>query len=75
LAAASLPTSSAAVLDDFGMRELTASQAEDLYELITERAGRSRILTSNRNPADWYPLFPDPSSPAHPASRLPAARR
>ena len=43
-----------------GMRELTAAQADDLYELITERAGRSLILTSNRAPADWYPLFPNP---------------
>jgi DNA replication protein DnaC len=48
------------VLDDFAMRELTAAQADDLYELITERAGRSLILTSNRSPADWYPLFPNP---------------
>nr|WP_269467514.1 ATP-binding protein [Amycolatopsis albispora] len=45
------------VLDDFGMRELTTTQADDLYELITERAGRSLILTSNRAPQDWYPLF------------------
>ena len=42
------------------MRELTAPQADDLYELITERAGKSLILTSNRAPADWYPLFPNP---------------
>ena len=48
------------ILDDFGMRELTAPQADDLYELITERAGKSLILTSNRAPADWYPLFPNP---------------
>src|SRR6266702_8572578 len=48
------------VLDDFGMRELTAPQADDLYELITERAGKSLILTSNRSPVDWYPLFPNP---------------
>ena len=27
------------ILDDFAMRELTAAQADDLYELITERAG------------------------------------
>jgi DNA replication protein DnaC len=39
------------VLDDFAMRELTAPQADDLYELITERAGKSLILTSNRAPA------------------------
>jgi DNA replication protein DnaC len=48
------------ILDDFGMRELTPAQADDLYELITERTGRSLILTSNRAPADWYPLFPNP---------------
>ena len=41
------------------MRELTDAQADDLYELITERADRSLILTSNRGPADWYPLFPN----------------
>jgi DNA replication protein DnaC len=48
------------ILDDFLLRELTTAQADDLYELITERAGRSMILTSNRAPADWYPLFPNP---------------
>jgi DNA replication protein DnaC len=50
------------ILDDFAMRELTAQQADDLYELISERAhaGRSLIATSNRAPADWYPLFPNP---------------
>jgi len=48
------------ILDDFAMRELTAPQADDLYELISERAGKSLILTSNRAPADWYPLFPNP---------------
>ena len=42
------------------MRELTPTQADDLYELINERAGRSLILTSNRSPVDWYPLFPNP---------------
>jgi DNA replication protein DnaC len=48
------------ILDDFAMRELTPPQADDLYELIGERAGRSVILTSNRAPVDWYPLFPNP---------------
>ena len=48
------------ILDDFAMRELTARQADDLYELINERAGRSLVLTSNRSPVDWYPLFPNP---------------
>jgi DNA replication protein DnaC len=48
------------IMDDFAMRELTMPQADDLYELITERAGQPMIFTSNRAPADWYPLFPNP---------------
>ena len=48
------------ILDDFGLREHTAAQADDLYELVTERAGKSLILTSNRAPVDWYQLFPNP---------------
>jgi DNA replication protein DnaC len=50
------------IIDDFAMREFTAAQADDLYELLTERIGhpgRSLILTSNRSPSDWYPLFPN----------------
>ncbi|MFC7831004.1 ATP-binding protein [Streptomyces sp. NPDC057375] len=30
------------------------------YELVSERQGRSLIITSNRAPSDWYPLFPNP---------------
>jgi DNA replication protein DnaC len=50
------------ILDDFAMREFTAPQADDLYELVSERtrAHRSLILASNRSPVDWYPLFPNP---------------
>jgi DNA replication protein DnaC len=48
------------ILDDFAMQEFTASQAEDLYQLIDERVGRSSlIVTSNRSPQEWYPLFPN----------------
>lgn len=50
------------VIDDFAMRDFTVGQADDFYELICERAGRpghSMILTSNRSPSDWYPLFPN----------------
>ena len=48
------------ILDDFGMREFTPSQAEDLYELICERCRTGSIITtSNRSPADWYALFPN----------------
>jgi DNA replication protein DnaC len=48
------------ILDDFGMREFTPTQAEDLYELICAkfRTG-SMIVTSNRAPTDWYALFPN----------------
>jgi len=48
------------ICDDFAMREFTPTQADDLYELLTERAGRSLVITSNRSPVDWYPLFPNP---------------
>ena len=50
------------VIDDFAMRDFTVAQADDFYELVCERVGRpghSLILTSNRSPADWYPLFPN----------------
>ena len=51
----------ALILDDFAMQEFTSSQAEDLYQLVDERVGRSSlIVTSNRGPQDWYPLFPNP---------------
>ncbi len=49
------------ILDDFAMKELTKSQAEDFYELIDQRyRSGSMIVTANRSPEDWYPLFPNP---------------
>jgi DNA replication protein DnaC len=48
------------ILDDFAMRDFTVSQSDDLYELVTERAGRATIFTANRQAADWYGLFPNP---------------
>jgi DNA replication protein DnaC len=48
------------ILDDFAMREFTPSQADDLYELITERTKKSLIITANRSASDWYSLFPNP---------------
>ena len=47
------------VLDDFAMRSFTPTQSDDLYELITERAGKSLIATANRAATDWYSLFPN----------------
>lgn len=48
------------ILDDFAMRDFTTVQADDLYELITERAGHSVAITANRAAEDWYSLFPNP---------------
>jgi DNA replication protein DnaC len=49
------------ILDDFGLRAFSERQGEDLYELIGERVRRgSTIVTSNRPPSEWYPLFPNP---------------
>lgn len=49
------------IIDDFGLSTLSATQAEDVYEIITERHLKSSlIITSNRPPQDWIALFPDP---------------
>jgi DNA replication protein DnaC len=49
------------IIDDFGLTTLNPTQAEDFYEIVTERHQRSStIITSNRPPQDWIPLFPDP---------------
>lgn len=49
------------ILDDFGLRDFTVPQADDFYELVSERVRNgSIIVTSNRAPSDWYALFPNP---------------
>jgi DNA replication protein DnaC len=49
------------ILDDFGLRRLTAEQSSDLYEVILERHRRaSTIVTSNRTIDEWIALFDDP---------------
>jgi len=49
------------IIDDFGLTALTPIQAEDIYEIVTERHLKSSIIiTSNRPPQDWLALFPDP---------------
>ena len=49
------------IVDDFAMKEFTKTQAEDIYELIDRRhRNGSLIVTANRAPKDWYPLFPNP---------------
>jgi DNA replication protein DnaC len=49
------------IIDDFGLRRLTAQQSSDFYEVIIERHKRaSTIVTSNRAIDEWIPLFDDP---------------
>jgi DNA replication protein DnaC len=49
------------IVDDFGLRQLSAEQSSDLYEVILERHRRaSTIVTSNRMIDEWIPLFNDP---------------
>ena len=48
------------ILDDFAIRDFTLTQADDLYELVTERGARPAIFTANRQASDWYTLFPNP---------------
>jgi DNA replication protein DnaC len=49
------------IVDDFGLSALTSIQAEDFYEIVSERHLKSSLMiTSNRPPQDWIPLFPDP---------------
>ena len=50
------------IVDDFAMREHTPTQSDDPYDLVSDRAiaAKPLILTSNRAPKDWYPLFPNP---------------
>ena len=49
------------ILDDFGLKPLTAPAPSDLYDVINERYERGSImLTSNRAPAEWPDLFGNP---------------
>jgi DNA replication protein DnaC len=48
------------IIDDFGMRKLPATAAEDLLEVIMRRYERaSTLLTSNRPVEDWGKLLAD----------------
>jgi DNA replication protein DnaC len=48
------------IIDDFGMRKLPATAAEDLLEVIMRRYERaSTPLTSNRPAEDWGKLLAD----------------
>lgn len=48
------------ILDDLGLRPLTGDEPLDLYEIIRSRYERgAMVITSNRDTAEWYPLFGD----------------
>ncbi len=49
------------IIDDLGLRPLTADEPMDLYEIIRSRYERGSIIaTSNRSIEEWAPLFQDP---------------
>jgi DNA replication protein DnaC len=49
------------ILDDFGLRQLTAQQSSDLYDVLVERDRRvATVITSNRAVEEWVALFEDP---------------
>jgi DNA replication protein DnaC len=49
------------IIDEFGLRRLTSEQADDFYDIVTERhLSGSMIITSNRDLKEWVQLFPDP---------------
>lgn len=51
------------IIDDFGMRKLPLTAAEDLLEIIMRRYERaSTLLTSNRPVEDWGKLLGDTAS-------------
>jgi DNA replication protein DnaC len=49
------------IIDDLGLRPLSGDEPIDIYEIIRRRYERAAmIVTSNRDIAEWYPLFGDP---------------
>jgi len=56
----SVSTVALLIIDDFGMRKLPQTAAEDLLEIIMRRYERaSTLLTSNRPVEDWGKLLAD----------------
>jgi DNA replication protein DnaC len=59
------------ILDDFGMRKLPLTAAEDLLEIVMRRYERaSTLLTSNRPVEDWGKLLGDTASVSSMLDRL-----
>ena len=48
------------ILDDFALEPMSKEESKDVYQLFLERTGRaSMIITSNRDTAEWLPMFDD----------------
>jgi DNA replication protein DnaC len=59
------------IIDDFGMRKLPATAAEDLLEIVMRRYERaSTLLTSNRPVEDWGKLLGDTAAVSSMLDRL-----
>lgn len=59
------------IIDDFGMRKLPMTAAEDLLEIVMRRYERaSTLLTSNRSVEDWGKLLGDTTSVGSMLDRL-----
>jgi DNA replication protein DnaC len=49
------------ILDDLGLRPLVGDEPIDLFEVVRHRYERgAMVITSNRDTAEWHPLFGDP---------------
>jgi DNA replication protein DnaC len=59
------------IIDDFGMRKLPLTAAEDLLEIVMRRYERaSTLLTSNRSVEDWGKLLGDTTAVGSMLDRL-----
>ena len=68
---ANLTTVPLLIIDDFGMRKLPVTAAEDLLELVMRRYERaSTLLTSNRPVEDWGKLLGDTAAVGSMLDRL-----
>ena len=48
------------ILDDFALEPMSKEESKDVYQLFLERTGRaSMIISSNRDTAEWLPMFDD----------------
>jgi len=68
---AELTTVALLIIDDFGMRKLPLTAAEDLLEIVMRRYERaSTVLTSNRPVEDWGKLLGDTAAVSSMLDRL-----